>query len=199
MTGIALPYSISNSELHAHRHYQHYRRHHGSRVGISTRRLRLPCAPPSRICDWMLRIPFSFVRWSRGGCRPVGTGSDRNRVAACGGAVVCGGAEGRPPFCSSVRSVLCAAGRCLLGALPIHRSRGRGAHAWAPAQPWGMPHSAGTARALRSSQPGLLRTAVRRLLLVDLATVVLELLTQWIPTVGHCVLVKVGLLTPTVG
>jgi hypothetical protein len=32
-----------------------------------------------------------------------------------------------------------------------------------------------------------------------LSTVVLELLTQWIPTVDHCVLVKVGLLTPTVG
>eukprot|EP01047_Picozoa_sp_COSAG01_P054166 COSAG01_NODE_5886_length_3969_cov_90.316537_2_plen_54_part_00 len=28
-------------------------------------------------------------------------------------------------------------------------------------------------------------------------TVVLGLLTQWIPTVDHCVLVKVGLLTPT--
>ena len=30
-------------------------------------------------------------------------------------------------------------------------------------------------------------------------TVLLRLLTQWIPTVDPCVLVKVGLLTPTVG
>eukprot|EP01047_Picozoa_sp_COSAG01_P026084 COSAG01_NODE_1669_length_9561_cov_12.004122_3_plen_208_part_00 len=156
MTGIALPYSISNSELHAHRHYQHYRRHHGSRVGISTRRLRLPCAPPSRICDWMLRIPFSFVRWSRSGCRPVGTGSDRNRVAACGGAGVCGGAEGRPPCCSSVRGVLCAAGRCLLGALPMHRSRGRGARAWVPGGPTGSPAGASGA-----SRPCMLAGACR--------------------------------------
>jgi hypothetical protein len=29
--------------------------------------------------------------------------------------------------------------------------------------------------------------------------VVLGLITQWIPTVDPCVLVKVGLLTPTVG
>ena len=30
-------------------------------------------------------------------------------------------------------------------------------------------------------------------------TVLLGLITQWIPTVDPCVLVKVGLLTPTVG
>jgi hypothetical protein len=30
-------------------------------------------------------------------------------------------------------------------------------------------------------------------------TVVLGLITQWIPTVDPCVLVKVGLLIPTVG
>ena len=34
---------------------------------------------------------------------------------------------------------------------------------------------------------------------VQCITVVLGLITQWIPTVDPCVLVKVGLLIPTVG
>ena len=45
----------------------------------------------------------------------------------------------------------------------------------------------------------MLTTAVSQDTGTELYTVVLELTTLWIPSVDHCVLVKVGLLTPTVG
>ena len=42
-------------------------------------------------------------------------------------------------------------------------------------------------------------TPVHRILRLYSCTVLLGLITQWIPTVDPCVLVKVGLLIPTVG